>query len=73
MFSYDITKILLPKWILEQHDLLTEKQFLLIVREYLIRYQFYQFVRFDYPFAICDRITEVKERRKRREQSHFRR
>jgi hypothetical protein len=67
MYIYTRTNVLLPEWILEKKLTASEHEFSSIIKNYLLRYQNYQFICFEYPFAVCDRIDDVKERRKKRE------
>jgi hypothetical protein len=65
--------VLLPEWILVQQGKISEDKFRSTIQQYLLRYKNYQFVKFEYPFAVCDRIDEKTERRKkRREQPSYR-
>jgi hypothetical protein len=59
------TKVLLPKWILDQQTSNPEQIFLTIVRKYLTRYPNYELDRVDDGLAICNRFDEEKKRRKR--------
>jgi hypothetical protein len=59
------TKVLLPKWILNQQSSVTEQIFLTIVRKYLTRYPNYELDKVNDGLAICYRFDEEKKRRKR--------
>lgn len=73
MYVYTRTNVLLPEWILMQHGTISDEKFTSIIKKYLLRYSNYQFINLNYPFAVCDRIDEKTERRKkRREQPSFR-
>jgi hypothetical protein len=60
-------RVLLPERITREKSKWTEHNFLFIVKNYLItRYPNYKFIREEDGFAICDRIDDVEERRKKR-------
>lgn len=65
MLKYTRCKVLFPERILKEKSNWTENNYLFMVRNYLIRYPNYQFIRVEGPFAICDRVDEVVERRRR--------
>jgi hypothetical protein len=65
MLKYTRCRVLVPERILKEKVNWTELNFLFMIRNYLIRYPNYQFIRSEGPFAICDRVDEVNERRKR--------
>jgi len=58
-------RVLLPHRIVKEKPNWTERNFLFIVHNYLLRYPNYQFIRVEGSFAICDRVDEVEERRNR--------
>lgn len=67
MLIYTRCRVLLPERITKQKGKLTEPYFLLIIKNYLIKgYQNYKLIRFEDGFAICDRIDDVQERRKKK-------
>jgi hypothetical protein len=51
--------------IVKEKDNWTEQNFDFMVRNYLLRYPNYKLVYIEGQFAICDRVDEVTERRKR--------
>jgi hypothetical protein len=65
MLTYTRCRVLVPERILKEKSNWSENNFLFMIRNYLIRYPNYQFIRVDGPFAICDRIDDVKEGRRR--------
>lgn len=64
MLIYTRCRVLLPERILKEKNNWTENNFLFMIRNYLIRYPNYQFIREENGFAICDREDDVEERRK---------
>lgn len=66
MISSTRCKVLLPERILKMKPTTTEKNFLLLIQNYLTRYPNYQFIREENGFAICDREDEVKGRKKKK-------
>lgn len=65
MLKYTRCRVLLPARILKEKPKWTERNFLFMVQNYLNRYPNYRFIRVEDSFAICDRVDEVKERRKK--------
>lgn len=66
MFINKTSKVVLPEWILNQKDILSEQNFRGIVMKYLRRYPYYRFIKVEDGFAVCDRMEIQGERRKKR-------
>lgn len=52
------SKVLLPKWLLDQQETISEQIFLTHVRKYLTRYPDYALISIEGAFAFCDRVEE---------------
>lgn len=56
------TNVLLPSWLLKKRTTLSEQKYLVLVLDYLKRYQDYSLLRVDNYFAVCTRNeTQPKE------------
>lgn len=55
MIEQDTTNVLLPRWIWEQKDRITEKELRYLVYKYLVRYKDYELIEVQGDFAICRR------------------
>ncbi|MEH7503260.1 hypothetical protein V7152_14825 [Neobacillus drentensis] len=68
MLTYT-TRVLLPERIVNEKSNWTDRNFLFMVQNYLLRYPHYKLIRVEGSFAICERVNTIEERRKRSEQS----
>jgi hypothetical protein len=61
------SNVLLPQWILRQESILSEQDFIVIVKDYLTRYEGYRLIEVKNPFAVCDRPVNIHSEEKRRQ------
>jgi phenolic acid decarboxylase len=57
-------RVLLPAWLLESKDKLTNDEFIKLVQEYLEKYErypHYQLITVDKHFAICEKLEEGRK------------
>lgn len=66
MIIVNKSNVLLPKWILDQQLNLQNEAFLKLVRGYLKSYPDYTLLYVDNSFAVCEFITEIKTKRRKR-------
>jgi hypothetical protein len=66
MLKYTRFRVLLPERILKEKPKVTDNDFLYMAQKYLVRYPDYRLIRVEGSFAICDRVDESRERRRRK-------
>lgn len=55
MIEQNTTRVLLPRWIWEQKDKISEKELRYLVYKYLVRYKDYELIEIKGDMAICRR------------------
>lgn len=66
MLKHTRCKVLILHRIIKEKSNWTERNFIFMIENYLLRYPNYLFLYEKDGFAICDREDEVKERRRKR-------
>lgn len=66
MLTSKTTKVLLPRWLLDQQSDLSEQNFLAVVRNYLTHYPDYRLEHVRNDFAVCSVLVETKTKKRRR-------